>query len=80
MKVNYNIPSGISLTRPRETKLVVNAAIESHRIRRLKSIDENLKQFWKYVASFRKRKATSVQLDVDGNHLIEPSYVADTFS
>jgi hypothetical protein len=50
----------------------------------LKSIDENVKsqskQFWKYVASFRKINSTSIQLEVDGKYLIEPCEVADEFS
>jgi hypothetical protein len=53
-------------------------------LRWLKSSDENLKpqpkQFWKYVASSRKTNSTSMQLEVDGKHLIEPSDVADNFS
>jgi hypothetical protein len=32
------------------------------------------------VASFRKRNPTSIQLEVDGKHLIEPCEVADEFS
>jgi hypothetical protein len=50
----------------------------------LKSTDENLKsqpkKFWKYAASFRKRNATSIQLEIEGKHLIEPCNVADELS
>jgi hypothetical protein len=38
------------------------------------------KQLWKYVASFRKRNSNSIQLEVDGKHLIKPNDVADEFS
>jgi hypothetical protein len=52
----------------------------------LKSVGENLKsqakQFWKYsyVASFKKINFTSIQLEVDGKHLIETYDVAAEFS
>jgi hypothetical protein len=50
----------------------------------LKSIDENVKsqrkQFWKYMACFKKRNSTSIQLEVDGKRLVEPCDVADVFS
>jgi hypothetical protein len=50
----------------------------------LQSIDDNLKtqpkHFWKYVASHRKINFTSIQLEVDGIHLVEPSEVADAFA
>jgi hypothetical protein len=63
---------------------LVEATIKSDRLRWLKSIDDNLKlqpkQFWKYVASYRKRNSTSVQLEVDGTHLAEPCNVADAFA
>ncbi|PNF20051.1 hypothetical protein B7P43_G05268 [Cryptotermes secundus] len=63
---------------------LVKTTIKSDRLRWLKSVDENLKsqpkQFWKYVASFRKRNSNSIQLEVDGKHLIEPNDVADEFS
>jgi hypothetical protein len=53
-------------------------------IRWLKSIDDNLKsqpkQFWKYVASFRRRNSTPIQLEVGGAHLAEPYKVADAFA
>jgi hypothetical protein len=62
----------------------VKATIKSDRLRYLKSVDENLKsqskQFWKYVASFRKRNSNSIQLEVDGKHLIQPHVIADEFS
>jgi hypothetical protein len=39
-------------------------------------IDDNLKsqpkKFEKNVASFKKRNSASVQLDVDGKHLVQP--------
>jgi hypothetical protein len=47
------------------------------------SVDDNLKsqsKFWKYVASYRKRNSTSIQLDVDCTHLAEPYKVADAFA
>ncbi|PNF20040.1 hypothetical protein B7P43_G05817 [Cryptotermes secundus] len=63
---------------------LVKSTIKSDRLRWLKSVDENLKsqpkQFWKYVASFRKRNSNSIQLEVDGKHLIEPHDIADEFS
>jgi hypothetical protein len=47
-------------------------------------MDDNLKsqpkQFWKYVTSFRKRNSNSIQLEVDGKHLIKPNHAADEFS
>jgi hypothetical protein len=50
----------------------------------LRFVDKNLKsqlnQFWKYVALFRKRHSTYIQLEVDGKHLIKPNDVADEFS
>jgi hypothetical protein len=50
----------------------------------MKSVDENLKsqlkQFWKYVASFRKTNSPSIQLEVDSKHLIETCDVAGTYS
>jgi hypothetical protein len=50
----------------------------------LKSVNEHLKsqpkQFWKYVASLRKRNSNSIQLDFDGKHLIKPNDVTDEFS
>jgi hypothetical protein len=62
----------------------VKATIKSDRRRWLQSIDDNLKlqpkQFCKYVASYRKRNSTSVQLEVDGSHLAEPYNVADAFA
>jgi hypothetical protein len=63
---------------------LVKATIKSDRLRRLKSIDGNLKsqpkQFWKYVASFRKKNSASLQVQVDNKHLIEPCDVDDEFS
>jgi hypothetical protein len=56
----------------------------SDRLTWLKSIDHNLKshpkQFWKYVASYRKRNSTPIQLEVDGTHLAETYKVADAFA
>jgi hypothetical protein len=50
----------------------------------LKSLDENLKskpkQFWKYVATFRKIKCNFIRLEVDVKHLIKHYDVADEFS
>jgi hypothetical protein len=47
----------------------VIATIKPDRLRLLKSLNENLKsqpkQFWKYVASFRKINSNSIQLEVD---------------
>jgi hypothetical protein len=52
---------------------LVKATTKSDRLRWLTSIDENLKsqpkQFWKYVASFRKRNSTYIQLEVDGKDI-----------
>jgi hypothetical protein len=49
----------------------------------LKSVDDKLKvqpkHFWKYVASFRKSNSNSIQLEVDGNHHIQPTDVANEF-
>jgi hypothetical protein len=63
---------------------LVKATINCDRLSWLKSLDENLKlqpkQFWKYVTSFRKINYTSIQLEVDGKHLIEPCEVAYKFS
>jgi hypothetical protein len=62
---------------------LVKATIKSDRLRLPKSID-NLnsqpKQFWKYVASYRKRYSTSIQLEVVGTHFAEPYKVADAFA
>jgi hypothetical protein len=48
------------------------------------STDGNLKkqprQFWKYVASFRKINSISILLEVDGKHFSEPCDVAGEFS
>jgi hypothetical protein len=48
------------------------------------SIDNNLKSqpqhFWKYVSNFRKHRSGSVQLNIDGTHLAEPTAVADAFA
>jgi hypothetical protein len=63
---------------------LVKATIETDRFRWLKSADKNLKsqpkQFWKYVATFREINSNSIQLKVDGKHLIQPNDVADEFS
>jgi hypothetical protein len=63
---------------------LVKATIKSDRLRWLKSIDDHLKsqpkQFWKYVASFRKRNSIPIQLEVDGTLLAEPYKVADAFA
>jgi hypothetical protein len=49
----------------------------------LKSANKNVKpqpkQYWKYVASFRKTYSISVQLEVGGKHSIELCEVADEF-
>jgi hypothetical protein len=61
--------------------LLVKVTIKNDRLKWLKSVDENLKsqpkQFWKYVASFRKRNSNSIELEVDGKHLIKHDEVAD---
>jgi hypothetical protein len=58
--------------------------IKADRLRWLQYIDDNLKtqpnHFWKYMASHRKRNSTSIQLDVDGTVLVEPTEVADAFA
>jgi hypothetical protein len=63
---------------------LVKATLTSERLRWLKFVDKNLKpqlkQFWKYAASFSERNSTSIQLETDGKHLIEPCDVADEFS
>lgn len=63
---------------------LVKATIKSERLGWLKTTDENLKlqpkQFWKYMTSFRKINSTSIQLEVDGTHLVEPCEVADVFT
>jgi hypothetical protein len=41
---------------------------------------EELMQFWKYVASFRIKSSTSIQLVVDGTHLVDPCEVSDAFA
>jgi hypothetical protein len=50
----------------------------------LKHVNENLKskpkRFWKYVACFRKATFNSIQLEVDGKHLVKPNDVAEEFS
>jgi hypothetical protein len=47
-------------------------------------VDDNLKtqakHFWKYVASIKKRNSNSIQLEVDGKHLIKPNDIAEEFS
>jgi Notch-like protein len=47
-------------------------------------VDENLetqpKHFWKYVPYIRKRNSNSIQLEVDGKHLIKPNDIAEEFS
>jgi hypothetical protein len=57
--------------------------IKSGRLTWWKSVDENLrsqpKQFSKSVASFSKRISMSIQLEVDGEHLIGLCGVADEF-
>jgi hypothetical protein len=54
---------------------LIKANIKYDKLRWLKSMDENLnsqpKQFWKYVASFRKRNSNTIQLEVDDNHADE---------
>ncbi|PNF33582.1 hypothetical protein B7P43_G14684 [Cryptotermes secundus] len=63
---------------------LVKITIKSDRLRWLKTVEENLKsqpkQFWKYVASFKKRNPNSIQLEVDGKHLIKPNDIDDEFS
>jgi hypothetical protein len=50
----------------------------------LKSVDNNLNSqphhFWKYISNFRKQRSDSVQLNVDGTHLVQPNAVADAFA
>jgi hypothetical protein len=36
--------------------------------------------FWKYISNFRKHRSGSIQLNVDGTHLAEPTAVADAFA
>jgi hypothetical protein len=78
-KPNYYFYDSFSFYR----KLVKNT-IKSDRLRWLKSIDNNLKSrpqhFWKYVSNFRKHRSGSIQLNVDGTHLVEPIRVADAFA
>jgi hypothetical protein len=63
---------------------LVKSTIKSDRLRWLKSIDNNLKSqpqhFSKYVSNFRKHRSGSIQLNVDGTHLAEPTSVADAFA
>jgi hypothetical protein len=63
---------------------LVKATIKTDKLRWLKSIDENLKsqlkQFWKYVTSFRKRNSTYIQPEIDGKHVAEPDEAAYEFS
>jgi hypothetical protein len=63
---------------------LVKATVKSDRLRWFKYVDKNLesqpKQFWKYVASFRKRNSYSIQLEVDGKHIINPDDVAEEFA
>jgi hypothetical protein len=46
-------------------------------------VDKNLKlqrkKFWKYVAFFGKRNSNSIELEVDGKHLIKPYGIVDEF-
>jgi hypothetical protein len=62
----------------------VKATMKTDRLRWLESIDANLKsqpkQFWKYLAFFRKKSSTSIQLVVDGTRLVDPCEVADAFA
>jgi hypothetical protein len=64
-------------------KLVKNI-IKSNRLRWLKSNENNLnsqpKHFWKYIFNFRKHRSGSIQLEVDGAHLIQTNAVADAFA
>jgi hypothetical protein len=63
---------------------LVKATIKVDRLRWLETINANLKtqpkQFWKYVASFRKKSSSSIQLMVDGTHLTDHSEVANAFA
>jgi hypothetical protein len=63
---------------------LVKTTIKLDRFRWLQSIDDNLKtqpkQFWKCVATHRKRNSTCIQLEVDGILLVEPAEVADAFA
>jgi hypothetical protein len=61
-------------------KLVKNT-IKSDRLMWLTSIDNSRPQnFWKYASNFRKHRSGSIQLNVDGTHLVEPIRVADAFA
>jgi hypothetical protein len=64
-------------------KLVKNT-IKFDWIRWLKSTYNNLKSqpqyFWKCVSSFRKHISGSIQLEVDGTHLVKPNAVAGAFA
>ncbi|PNF43033.1 hypothetical protein B7P43_G08782 [Cryptotermes secundus] len=63
---------------------LVKATIKIDRLRWLESINANLKthpkQFWQFVASFRKKSSTSIQLIVDGTHLVDHYEVANAFA
>jgi hypothetical protein len=62
---------------------VLLSTIKSNRLIWLKYIYDNLRsqprQIWKYLVSFMKKSSTSIQLEVDGTHLVEPWEVADAF-
>jgi hypothetical protein len=60
---------------------LVKATFKSDRLRWFNdNLKSQPKQFWKYVASYRKINSISIQLEVDGTHLAEPCEVADAFA
>jgi hypothetical protein len=56
--------------------MLLASTLKSDGLMWLNPTDENLKsqpkQFWKYVAFFRKINSASIQLEVDAKNLIEP--------
>jgi hypothetical protein len=63
---------------------LVKTTIKADRLRWLESINVNIRtqprHFWKYVASFREKSSTSIQLVVDGSHLVDHCEVASAFA
>jgi hypothetical protein len=77
-------PSGYFYDKFAFYRKLVKRTIKSDRLGWLKSIDNNLKSqpqhFWKYVSNFRNQRSGSIQLEVNGSHLVQPNAVADAFA
>jgi hypothetical protein len=62
---------------------LIKTTIKADRLRWLESLNANIRtqprHFWKCVVSFREKSSTSIQLVVDGSHLVDHCEVASAF-